>query len=126
MVGFGSTGEPFASSRSSVPLVLNPLTDFESAESSYLRKDVAVVDALLSVVALEELLEFCRRATIWHDAKQGGYLGAYWRDGFDSPLLAQMAEEMRASMPRVFESHHLRGYWGYKYAADSTGIRYCP
>jgi len=46
-----------------------------------------------------------------------GRLGAFFRDGFSCPLLAQIAEELRAALPRVIGRRHpLRQIWGFKYA----------
>ena len=41
---------------------------------------------------------------IWYDVKPEGYLGAYWDDGFATPLLFQIADELHAALPRIFKS----------------------
>ena len=39
-----------------------------------------------------------------------------------SPLLAQIAEELPAIFPTIFEKHPLRYLWGFKYDSDLNGI----
>eukprot|EP01047_Picozoa_sp_COSAG01_P017822 COSAG01_NODE_952_length_12499_cov_84.157661_4_plen_78_part_00 len=48
-----------------------------------------VVDNVLSPLALQSLLRFTRDATIWHEVN-AGYLGAYFEEGFNCPLLLQV------------------------------------
>ena len=57
--------------------------------------------------------------SVWHSVKEGGYLGAYLREGFASPVLLRLAEELRAALPGVFGEHQLTQLWAYKYAQRS-------
>ena len=85
---------------------------------------VVVVDDALSKPALEQLLEYCRVSTVFHDTKTqhiGGYVGAYVWDGFAAPILFQIAEELRALMPRAIGSLPLLNVWAYKYSASMPG-----
>lgn len=95
-------------------------------QQQYLNADrgvpVVVLDQVLSSPALSALREFCEEATIWYDVKKGGYLGAYLEDGFASPLLLQVAQELREALPAVFKDHRLRYAWGYKYDSAGEGI----
>jgi hypothetical protein len=43
-------------------------------------------------------------------------------DGFSCPLLAQIAEELRAIFPTIFQDHGLRYLWGFKYDSNLDGI----
>jgi tetratricopeptide (TPR) repeat protein len=78
------------------------------------------VDNLLTAQALAELRAFCLESTIWFDmghnfADTGrGYLGTTVTDGFCCPLLFQIAEEMRRSLPDIFRDYPLMQMWAYK------------
>ncbi len=52
--------------------------------------------------ALEGLRQFCWGSTIWKKAYPDGYLGAMPDHGFACPLLAQIADELRATFPALF------------------------
>ena len=65
-------------------------------------RKVVVVDGFLSADALESLRLFCLESTVWSTNRYDhGRLGAFFRDGFNCPLLVQIAEELRAAFPRV-------------------------
>lgn len=49
-------------------------------------------------------------------------MGAYVDDGFDCPLLLQIAEELRAAMPELLANSPLRSLWAYKYDSQLKGI----
>lgn len=113
------------------PRVKRALSDKWQAaqiESQYIDRPpgVVVVDDFLSVEALEELRSFCLESTIWSANRYvHGRLGAFLRDGFNCPLLLQIAEELRSALPRVIgDRYPLRQLWGFKNAAtlpaDST------
>ena len=44
-------------------------------------------------------------------------------NGFFTPLLAQISEELRGLMPNVFGDHRLNQAWGYKYNTHPQGIK---
>lgn len=77
---------------------------------------VAVVDDLLTPEALASLYQFCLESTVWWSNRYThGRLGAFFHDGFGSPLLLQIAEELRAALPRVIgDRYPLRQLWGFK------------
>ncbi len=104
------------------PLV-NPALDWQAIESQYLDGSpaLAVVDDLLAPAALAALRAFCLESTIWNELK-GGYLGAYMPDGFSGRLLLSIADELRATMPRVIRDHPLQGMWAYKYDSRHPGM----
>ena len=91
------------------------------AEKTYLNNPlgVVVVDDFLSPQALEGVRRFCRELTVWFTNRyRYGRLGAFFRDGFNAPLLVQIAEELRQALPRIIGgTYPLTQLWGYKYAA---------
>ena len=83
---------------------------------------VVVIDNLLTPEGLAALREFCWGSTMWQRPYENGYLGAMPEVGFAAPLLAQIAEELRATFPTVIGDHGLRLLWGFKYDSRLTGI----
>jgi hypothetical protein len=77
---------------------------------------LVVVDDFLSVEVLDELRLFCLESTIWFANRYGhGRLGAFFNDGFNSPLLLQIAEGLREAFPRVIvDRYPLRQLWAFK------------
>jgi len=81
------------------------------------------IDGFLTAEALESLRRFCLESTIWYDFEhRNGYVGAYLQDGFDCPLLLQIAEELPRSLPEIFGDHVLMQLWAYKYDSRLEGI----
>ena len=73
-------------------------------------------DDFLSPTSLKSLREFLLGSTIWFDfSHDGGYMGAYLKDGLASPLILQIAEDLRKKLPKIFKNHHLTQLWAYKY-----------
>jgi Tfp pilus assembly protein PilF len=83
---------------------------------------MVVIDNLLTPEALEGLRRFARASTVWRKVYREGYLGATPEYGFACPLLAQIAEELPAIFPTIFEKHPLRYLWGFKYDSSLHGI----
>ena len=83
---------------------------------------IVVIDDLLTPEALEALRRFCWSKEMWKRPYPGGYLGAIPQTGFAAPLLAQIAEELRATFPTVIADHGLRLLWGFKYDSAMKGI----
>jgi tetratricopeptide (TPR) repeat protein len=81
------------------------------------------VDGFLTPEALDSLRRFCLESTIWYQFRYAnGYLGAFMDDGFCCPLLLQIAEELRTSLPGIFKNHTLRKLWAFKYDSRLSGI----
>ena len=79
-----------------------------AAESEFAAAGVAVVDGLLSPVALEELRAFCEESTFFHKNYIQGYVGAFMGDGFGSAgLLHQLVAELKQAFPAVLASRRL-------------------
>jgi hypothetical protein len=86
------------------------------------RPQIAVIDNLLSGEALAKLRRFCWGSTIWRKVYRDGYLGAMPEHGFACPLLAQIADELRATYPAILGRHPLLQFWGFKYDSRLSGI----
>jgi hypothetical protein len=107
---------------------LSDAWDPAAVEAQYVDRPpgVAVVDDFLSRDALESLRLFCLESTVWSTNRYAhGRLGAFFRDGFNCPMLLQIAEELRQALPNVIgRQYPLRQMWGFKYGstlpADST------
>lgn len=112
----------YMSECSSLPLgrALNPDLDTSEIEARYFAQtpEVMYVDALLTQEALGSLRKFCLESTIWTHEYENGYLGAFLGEGFSTPLLLQISEELRLKFPRVFKHHRLKQAWAFK--CDST------
>jgi hypothetical protein len=82
---------------------------------------LVVIDGFLSPPALEDVRRFCLESTVWSGTRYSeGRLGAFFVDGFTAPVLLQIAEEVRAALPRVIgDRHPLRQLWGFKNAPIS-------
>jgi tetratricopeptide (TPR) repeat protein len=79
---------------------------------------MVVIDNFLTPEALEKLRNFCAGSTIWHRNYDAGYIGATPEDGLACPLMAQIAEEIRATFPQMIGDHAFRYLGAFKY--DST------
>ncbi len=99
---------------------LNPELDREACERCYQasRPEMIVVDALLRPEAVTALRRFCQESTIWKKDYDDGYIGAFLGEGFSSPLVLQVAEELRVTFPGIFRRHRLLHAWAFK--QDST------
>src|SRR5258706_5752447 len=94
-------------------------------EADYLaaRPELVVIDDFLSPAALAALRRYCVESTLWFDfSHRDGYLGAALDDGFDCPLLLQIAEALRRALPRVLAPHPLAHLWAYKHNSQLKGV----
>jgi tetratricopeptide (TPR) repeat protein len=94
-----------------------------SAQWQSNQPQIIVIDNLLTDEALQALRQFCWGSTIWKKSYSNGYLGAMQEHGFASPLLAQIADELRDTYPAIFGAHGLLRVWGFKYDSTLRGIR---
>jgi hypothetical protein len=76
-------------------------------------KGIAFVDHLLTPEALAQLQRFCLRSTVWRRPYPPGYIGANPESGFFSPLLLQIATELRQAVPELLGEHHLSYWWSF-------------
>ncbi|MFO0706645.1 MAG: tetratricopeptide repeat protein [Nitrospira sp.] len=103
---------------------LNPDLDVQAVEARYVghQPEVTFIDQLLRPEALSALRTFCLESTIWKKDYENGYLGAFLGDGFATPLLLQIAEELRKSFPRIFKNHRLTQAWAFKQDSARRGL----
>jgi tetratricopeptide (TPR) repeat protein len=73
------------------------------------------VDDLLTPQALDLLRRFLLESTIWHDFSHiDGFVASYLEDGLASPLLLQIADELRTAFPDILGAHPLSQAWAFK------------
>ena len=103
---------------------VNPAIDRTAIESDYhaTKREITYFDDFLTDEALRKIRAFCLESTIWFTHYQNGYVGAFLGDGFASPLLAQIAEELPAALPGIFGGHKLHQAWAFKYDSRLSGI----
>ena len=81
---------------------------------------LAYGDDFLSAGALELLRNYLLESTIWYRHYKGGYLGAFLGDGLASPLMLQIASELKSKLPSIFDGHYLNEIWAFKYDSQSS------
>jgi tetratricopeptide (TPR) repeat protein len=85
-------------------------------------KGIVCVDHLLTPEALAQLQRFCLRSTVWRRPYPPGYLGANPESGFFSPLLLQIAAELRQAIPELLGELHLNYWWSFVCQHQRPGI----
>ncbi len=103
---------------------VNPGLDFAAIEDGYLSSAVSVTtfDDLLAPEALGALRDFCLEATIFFGYSGARFVGADLAGGFNGGLLYQIAEELKARLPRVLGAHTLTNAWVYRCRNESPGV----
>ena len=103
---------------------LSDKVDWSAHQATYLAGEpkAVVIDDFLTPEALAALRRFCRNSSIWFETKGAGYLGAYFRAGFNDTLLVRIAEEMRERLPEILAPHTLETMWAYSYEQSMVGI----
>ena len=108
-----------------VPRVVRALSSSwnpREVEASFLdrRSGVVVLDNFLTPEALAGIRRFAMQATVWSGIRYAyGRLGAFFNDGFNCPLLLQVAEELKRALPRVItDKFPIRQIWGFKNSTD--------
>lgn len=103
---------------------LNPDVDWSAVERAYAGSapEMVTVDGFLRPRALESLWRYCLGSTVWKTVRPYGYLGALIADGFASPLLLQIAAELREKLPGILSGHRLAQAWAYKYDSRLRAI----
>ncbi len=84
------------------------------------RTGLVVIDDFLTPEALDGVRRFAMQSTVWSGIRYAyGRLGAFFHDGFNCPLLLQIAEELKAALPNVItDAYPLRQVWGFKNSTD--------
>jgi Flp pilus assembly protein TadD len=97
---------------------VNPRLDVSAIETDYRRNvpGITFADGFLTPDGLASLRRFCLEATVWFESRPAnGGLGAVFDDGFCCPLLLQIADELRQTLPGIFGLHTLRKLWASKH-----------
>jgi hypothetical protein len=89
--------------------------DLIRAREEYRTRQITVVDNLLSPRALRILRKWLMESTFWFDSNPQGYVGAYFEQGFTSPFLLQMVQELKTTFRKILGPHKLNEVWAYKY-----------
>jgi len=72
-------------------------------------------DELLTPEALAALRRHLLESTIWHDFSHiGGFVASYLEDGLACPLLLQIVDELRGTLPDLLGPHPLSQAWAFK------------
>ena len=80
-----------------------------------------MIDDFLTEPALDALWRYCQLSTFWFNFYyRNGYLGTSIEAGFTAPLLIQIGEALRTSMPALLAPHPLRKVWSFKKCDYST------
>ena len=103
---------------------VNTALDTSAIERDYhaRKPEITYFDDFLAPEALTRLRDFCLESTIWYKRYENGYLGAMLADGFASPLLAQIVDDLPEALPGIFGEHKLNQAWAFKYDSELTGI----
>lgn len=98
--------------------------DPAAVEEAYFQHPLGlcVIDEFLSEEALTELRKFCLESTIWFGNRYSHQrLGAFFREGFNCPLIIKLADELRELFPRLIGDHQkLLQLWAFKYRNQPT------
>lgn len=104
---------------------VNPCLDAADVQQRYADSPNGSVwvDEFLSQECLSELRRYCLESTFWFDFNHvNGYLGATLEDGFCSPLLLRLAQDLRRKFPDIFRDYPLTKLWAFKYDSRLEGI----
>jgi tetratricopeptide (TPR) repeat protein len=103
---------------------VNPGNDVAAIERQWRNgtPQIAVIDDFLTREALAGLRHFCLGSTVWREVYEKGYLGAFPEHGLACPLLAQIADELKALYRGIFLDHPLLQLWAFKYESRLGGI----
>tara|TARA_Y100001934_G_scaffold64746_1_gene80288 strand:+ start:5205 stop:6557 length:1353 start_codon:yes stop_codon:yes gene_type:complete len=84
---------------------------------------VAWFDNFLTSEALSRLTQYLLNSTIWFDFGHiPGFLAAYLEDGLASPLLLQIADNLREKLPEILGNHPLTQAWAFKGLSENKTI----
>jgi tetratricopeptide (TPR) repeat protein len=89
--------------------------DLSALVTQFDEHGAVAVDDLLTPQALDSLQRFLLESTIWHDFSHiDGFVASYLEDGLASPLLLQIADELRHAFPGILGEHPLSQAWAFK------------
>jgi len=94
---------------------VNERADRAALTAQFEEQGAIPVDDLLAPPALGSLRRFLLESTIWHDFSHiDGFVASYLEDGLASPLLLQVADELRGAFPDILGEHPLSQAWAFK------------
>ncbi len=100
-----------------------PGSTVNAAPSVAIQDGIATIDGLLTPAALAALRRTLLESTLWHDFTHiDGFLASYLEDGLASPLLLQIADDIRAAFPERLGAHPLTQGWAFKGIAGNLPI----
>ena len=83
-----------------------------------------VIDDFLSKEVLDKLYSFCLTNSIWNEFDyKNGYIGSFIENGFNTPLLLQISEEIRLQYPKILKKFPLTKAWAFKCNNQMKGIK---
>lgn len=96
---------------------INPKKNWKKVEDEYFNspKQIIYIDNFLSEAAALELRKFCLISKIWVEERRNKYLGSFSDKGFISGIHLKIATELKSKLPRLFGTHRLGRFWGFKY-----------
>jgi Tfp pilus assembly protein PilF len=84
---------------------------------------IAFFDQFLTPQALCRLRRYLLESTIWHDFSHiRGFVASYLEDGLASPLLLQIADELRSLLPELLGHLPLSQAWAFKALRSTAAI----
>lgn len=94
---------------------ITPTLDHRSVSRTLEHDGAAIIDGLLTPKAHERLRRFLLESTVWHDFTHiGGFVASYIEDGLASPLLLQIAGELRMRLDPLLADAPLVQAWAFK------------
>ena len=73
---------------------------------------------------LDKLYSFCLTNSIWNEFDyKNGYIGSFIENGFNTPLLLQISEEIRLQYPEILKKFPLTKAWAFKCNNQMKGIK---
>ena len=83
-----------------------------------------VIDDFLNKEVLDKLYLFCLTNSIWNEFDyKNGYIGSFIENGFNTPLLLQISEEIRLQYPEILKKFPLTKAWAFKCNNQMKGIK---
>ena len=83
-----------------------------------------VIDDFLNKEVLDKLYSFCLTNSIWNEFDyKNGYIGSFIENGFNTPLLLQISEEIRLQYPEILKKFPLTKAWAFKCNSQMKGIK---
>ncbi len=94
------------------------------AKSNKKKFQYIVLDNFLNKEALDKLYSFCLTNSIWNEFDyKNGYIGSFIENGFNTPLLLQISEEIRLQYPEILKKFPLTKAWAFKCNNQMKGIK---